>query len=183
MDATIDLVRQLEAKYGSVADAPDDDSILQKLHEIQKDDAEAELKKQSFKQQTRNPRKSRPCVIIDKVTGERREFARLKDAGSYYGYSENWAYNLIHSKAKNKQQRYKGKYINHLSVSVTNRYVVACGKYFFQNKDSNTGISNFIENIEEAYIFEDIKQADQMAKATGGIIKKIELSPVAYLSK
>lgn len=42
MDATIDLIRQLEVKYGSVADAPDDDSILQKLHEIQKDDAEAD---------------------------------------------------------------------------------------------------------------------------------------------
>lgn len=95
MDATIELVQQLEAKYGSVTNAPDDDPILKKLYSIT-GAADSEKKTE------------RVYVVINQKTGQKWGFKSQGAAGKYFHHDKSWFYGLSKARA-NPKRKYRAE--------------------------------------------------------------------------
>lgn len=83
----VPLVNSLEDEYGSITNVPETNKTLQK---IRKHLNKTIIKKPEVFLEATVGSSAKPCVLINKKTGERFKFKALKHVGPAMGHSRSW---------------------------------------------------------------------------------------------
>ena len=109
MPKPIDLVIELEQEFGgSIINVPEDNfklAVVREIYNMETRPTNRRVKRKRTKKQKIN---AKHYVLIDKQTGKRWTFNKLKDIGPAFGHSESWG-TYLH---KQQTQAYRVKLIS-----------------------------------------------------------------------